>query len=388
MKKIIVLGSSGSIGTQTLDIAANMKDSISIAGLSVHSNIELLKKQIIKFKPTAVCVGELFGAQKLQAWLKEKNLKTKVFFGHEGLNKLVAIYEADTVVVAIVGAAGLDCTIKAIKAKKNIAVANKETLVVAGREIMKLAVKNKVSVLPVDSEHSAIFQCLNCGKKSEVKRILLTASGGPFYKYNKDFSKITVEDALAHPTWKMGKKITIDSATLMNKGLEAIEASVLFDVPIDKIEIVIHPQSIVHSMVEFADGSVIAQLSNPDMRLPIQYALTYPDRKKTEVKALDLAQTGKLEFLKPNFKKFPCLNIAYKAAKKGLTYPAALNGANEEAVAAFLDKKIKFTDIAKIVEKTVNAHKPAKKVSIDACIAANAWARVYSRNLIHKGKNK
>jgi len=386
MKKIVVLGSSGSIGLQTLDIASKMRDAVSVTGLAVHSNIEILKRQIKKFKPKAVCVVEADACDRFKKWVKDNKVKIKVYSGRNGLNILTSMREVDTVVCAIVGAAGLEPLIKAINSGKDVAIANKEALVVAGKEIMRLAAKKKAAVLPVDSEHSAIFQCMRCGKKSEVKKVLLTASGGPFYKRNKDFSKITVEEALAHPTWKMGKKITVDSATLMNKGLEAIEASVLFDIPIDKIEIVIHPQSIVHSMVEFEDGSVMAQMSNPDMRLPIQYALTYPDRKRSDVLPLNLYKTGKLEFLKPDFKKFPCLELAYGAAKKGKTFPAVLNGANEEAVSAFLNKKIKFTDIALIVKKTLAAFKAGKKSDMDSCIAADSWARVHARNLINKGK--
>jgi 1-deoxy-D-xylulose-5-phosphate reductoisomerase len=253
---------------------------------------------------------------------------------------------------------------------------------------MRLASKKKVAVLPVDSEHSAIFQCCAGEKKSQIKKIILTASGGPFYKYDKDFNDITVEQALDHPTWKMGKKITVDSATLMNKGLEAIEASVLFDIPIEKIEIVIHPQSIVHSMVEYVDGSVIAQLSNPDMKLPIQYALTYPERTKGNIKPLNLAKAGKLEFCAPDFKKFPCPGLAYSAAKKGGTLPAVMSAANEVSVGAFINKDIKFTDIAKIVAKTMKAHKVKKTQKTDDYVEADAWARIYAKALINKIKEK
>jgi 1-deoxy-D-xylulose-5-phosphate reductoisomerase len=292
--------------------------------------------------------------------------------------------KVDIVLAAVVGSVGLKSIIAAIKAKKNVALANKESLVMAGDYIMKLAAKNNVSVLPVDSEHSAIFQCCAGEKKNQIKKIILTASGGPFYKYNGDFSKITVEHALAHPTWKMGKKITIDSATLMNKGLEAIEASILFGVPIDKIEIVIHPQSIVHSMVEYVDGSVITQLSNPDMKLPIQYALTYPERLKSNIKFLSLTDIGRLEFYKPDFDKFPCLKLAYLAAKKGGALPTVMNASNEIAVKNFLDKKIKFTDIAKIVDKTMKAHKVSNNMLVEDFFEADSWARVYAHNLIEK----
>jgi 1-deoxy-D-xylulose-5-phosphate reductoisomerase len=388
MKKIVILGSSGSIGTQTLDLVSKMKNTISVEGLSVYQNVETLKKQISRFKPKAVSVQDPSDAENLKKWLAAKNINVEVYSGHSGLRRLVEMPRIDMIISAVVGAAGLKPVVKAIECKKNIAMANKEALVMAGNEIMRLAAKNKVSVLPVDSEHSAIFQCCAGEKKSQIKKIILTASGGPFYKYDKDFSKITVEQALDHPTWKMGKKITVDSATLMNKGLEAIEASVLFGIPIEKIEIVIHPQSIIHSMVEYVDGSVIAQLSNPDMKLPIQYALTYPERIKGNIKPLDLSKAGKLEFYEPDFKKFPCLTLAYNAAKKGGTMPAVMSAANEAAVAAFLNKDIKFTDIAGIVAKTMKAHKVKKTHKIDDYVEADAWAKIYSKSLINKNKER
>lgn len=382
MKKIIILGSSGSIGTQTLDIVSKMKDTVKVEGLSVNTNIKLLKEQIKKFKPKAVCVNDPVDAENLKKWCIKNKLKVEVLNGHSGLKKLVVMPGVNMVIAAIVGAAGLKPIIKAIEAGKSIAIANKEALVMAGSEIMKLAEKKKVPVLPIDSEHSAIFQCCAGEKKSQIKKIWLTASGGPFYNYKEDFSKITVEQALDHPTWKMGKKITVDSATLMNKGLEAIEASVLFGIPVSKIEIVIHPQSIVHSMVEYIDGSVIAQLSNPDMRLPIQYALTYPERLNCDIQPLNLAKAGKLEFCEPDFEKFPCLKLAYSAAETGYTMPAVMNASNETAVDAFLNKKIKFTDIADIVSKTMKAHKVNKKSGIDESVEADAWARIYAKKLI------
>ncbi|MCA6079657.1 MAG: 1-deoxy-D-xylulose-5-phosphate reductoisomerase [Endomicrobium sp.] len=384
MKRITVLGSSGSIGRQTLNIVSKMKDNIFIEGLAIGSNVKILKSQIRKFKPAAVSVNNSSDAQNLRKWCVSNNIKTGVYSGNTGLEKLVTMPKADMILIAVVGTIGLKPTIAAIRAKKDIAVANKETLVMAGSYIMKLAAENGVLVLPVDSEHSAIFQCCAGEKKSQIKRIILTASGGPFYKYDKDFSKITAEQALDHPTWKMGKKITIDSATLMNKGLEAIEASVLFGIPIDKVEIAIHPQSVVHSMVEYIDGSVIAQLSNPDMKLPIQYALTYPERLPSNIKPLNLVEINKLEFYKPDFNKFPCLKLAYYTAKKGRTMPAVMNAANEAAVAAFLNKEIKFTDIAKIVEKTVKAHKISENTSLDNFIEADLWSRQYAEKLINE----
>jgi 1-deoxy-D-xylulose-5-phosphate reductoisomerase len=384
MKRITVLGSSGSIGKQALNIISKMKEIFCVEGLAVESNIKILKSQIKKFKPTAVSVNSFAAAQNLKKWCISNNIKIGVYKGNTGLEKLTTMPKVDMVLAAIVGAAGLKSIVAAIKAKKNIAVANKEAIVMAGSYIMKLAAENGVSLLPVDSEHSAIFQCCSDEKKLQVKRIILTASGGPFYKYDKDFSKITVEQALDHPTWKMGRKITVDSATLMNKGLEAIEASILFGVSIDKVEIIIHPQSVVHSMVEYVDGSVIAQLSNPDMKLPIQYALTYPERLPSNIKPLNLIEINKLEFYNPDFNKFPCLNFAYYAARKGYTAPAVMNAANETAVAAFLSKEIKFTDIAKIVGRTVKAHKISKSTSLDAFIEADCWARHYAEKLINE----
>ncbi|MDR2616334.1 MAG: 1-deoxy-D-xylulose-5-phosphate reductoisomerase [Endomicrobium sp.] len=385
MKRITILGSSGSIGTQTLDAISLMKGMVKVDGLAVGKNIKLLKQQIKKFKPKAVSVSSVLEVVKLKKWSKTNNINVKVYSGREGLIKLATMSSISLVVAAVVGAAGLDSTIAAIRAKKDIAIANKETLVMAGDYIMKLASKLNVKVLPVDSEHSAIFQCCNVGKKSQIKKIILTASGGPFYKYVGDLSKITVSQALNHPTWKMGKKISVDSATLMNKGLEAIEASVLFGIPIEKVEIVIHPQSIVHSMVEYLDGSVIAQLSNPDMTLPIQYALTYPERICSKIKSLNLCEIGKLEFYEPDFNKFPCLSLAYFSAKKGYTMPAVMNAANEVCVDAFLSGNIKFTDIAKIVKKAILSHKILKNKSVDTFIKADAWSRDYVSNLIKKG---
>lgn len=384
MKKLSILGSTGSIGIQALDLISKTKNEFKVLGLAAGSNTELLKKQIAVFKPVVVSVFEKENAEKIQKWCKDKKYKTKVLSGKEGLIKIATIKDADMVLSAVVGAVGLEPLLAAIDSGKNVAIANKEALVMAGSLIMKRAKEKNVAVLPVDSEHSAIFQCIGKENKKSIKRILLTASGGPFYKSNKNFSDITVEDALAHPTWKMGRKITIDSATLMNKGLEAIEASVLFDVPIDKIDILIHPQSIVHSMVEFTDGCVMAQLSNPDMTLPIQYALSYPDRKNCYIKRLDLAQAAKLEFFNPDFKKFKCLGIAYKCAKIGGTMLAVMSAANEVAVRYFLDGKIKFNMIPEIVEKVIKQHKVIKTQNINKFVEADQWARVAAEDAIRK----
>ena len=386
MKNISILGSTGSIGVQTLEFIAKAKKEFKVCGLSAGSNIELLKEQISKFKPLTVSLDSEKNAELLKKWCISKKYKTKIYFGKEGLNRVATIKSVDMVLSSVVGAIGLEPLLCAIKAKKNIAIANKEALVMAGSLIMQTAKENGVSVLPVDSEHSAIFQCIGKENKKSIKRILLTASGGPFYKSKKDFKDITVKDALAHPTWKMGKKITIDSATLMNKGLEAIEASVLFDIPIDKIDILIHPQSVVHSMVEFNDGCVMAQLSNPDMTLPIQYALSYPNRKNCYIKRLDLAEVSKLEFFNPNFKKFKCLQIAYNCAKIGGTMPAVMSAVNEVAVKYFLAQKIGFDMIPKIIETVVKQHKVIKSKNISKYIESDLWARqqaeIVIKNLI------
>ena len=384
MKKIAILGSSGSIGVQTLNFIAKTKNEFKVCGLSVNSNIELLQKQIKQFKPSVVSVGNQQDAKKVELWCKKNQYNTKVYFGIDGLNKVATIKEVDVVLFSVVGSIGLEPLLKAIESGKNIAIANKESLVMAGSLIMRKAKEKNVKILPVDSEHSAIFQCIGEEKKESIKKIILTASGGPFYKSNKKLSTITVKDALAHPTWIMGKKITIDSATLMNKGLEAIEASVLFGIPIEKIEIVIHPQSIVHSMVEFNDGCVMAQLSNPDMTLPIQYALSYPKRRKCFIKPLDLIKTQKLEFYKPDFKKFECLKIAYDCAKVGWTMPAVMNASNEIAVKYFLDNKISFSDIASIVKIMTSKHKIIKTNNIQKYIEVDNDIRQQTVNLIEE----
>ncbi len=384
MKNISILGSTGSIGTQALDFIAKTKNEFKVCGLAAGTNIELVKKQIVKFKPSMVSVSNKEDSEIIQKWCNNKKYKTKVFFGKEGLIKIATIKEVETVLSSVVGAVGLEPLLAAIDSGKNVALANKESLVMAGSIIMERAKEKNVAILPVDSEHSAIFQCIGKENKKSIKRLLITASGGPFYKSNKNFSDITVEDALAHPTWKMGRKITIDSATLMNKGLEAIEASVLFGVPMDKIDILIHPQSIVHSMVEFNDGCVMAQLSNPDMTLPIQYALSYPDRKNCYIKRLDLAQVAKLEFFYPDFKKFQCLNIAYNCAKIGGTMPAVMSAANEVAVRYFLDGKIKFNMIPKIVETVIKKHKAVKTKDINKIVEADKRARIAAESAILK----
>jgi 1-deoxy-D-xylulose-5-phosphate reductoisomerase len=388
MKNIIVLGSSGSVGLQTLDIAYAMRDSINVIGLSCASKIETLKNQIEKFKPRAVCINGAENRQALVKWIGQNNYKTEVLEGQEGLEELVSLDGADMIVCAVVGSAGFRPLLKAIKLGKHIALANKEALVMGGTAIMELAQKYNATIIPVDSEHSAIFQCLHGQQKRCVNKLLLTASGGPFYKYDGDFSAITPAQALAHPTWKMGPKITVDSATLMNKGLELIEASLLFDIVPTDIEIVIHPQSIVHSMVEFVDSCVLAQLSNADMTLPIQYALTYPDRLKSTVKRLKLPDIKTLEFFKPDFVKFPCLNLAIQCVNYGGVMPTVMSAADESAVYAFLKGQVLFTDIVKIIEETVDSYSRSNRIDIENMQAAYIWALDFAQKAAIKRSKK
>ena len=373
MKKIVILGSSGSIGTQALSVIRKLENKAVVYGLSCNTNIELLKKQILEFKPLVASIWQENSAIILQKWCDEKNIRTKIYFGQEGLVKLATLKTANTVLCAIVGAAGLVPLIEAIKCGKTIALANKEALVIAGDIVYAEAKKSGAKIIPVDSEHSAIFQCLNSDVNS-ANRIILTASGGPFYK-NKNHNNISVKQALAHPTWKMGEKITIDSATLMNKGLEVIEAHFLFNMPYDKIEIVIHPQSVVHSLVEFVDGSTLAQMSEPDMRIAIQYAITFPQRYKSCAKPLNLKSSRVFEFVPPNFKLFPCFLLAINAGRIGGLMPAVLNASNEAAVELFLKNKIKFTDIAKIVAKALKGFKNKKNPTLNDIIFTDAVVR-------------
>src|SRR3989338_10730272 len=346
MKKLSILGSTGSIGTQTLDIVKNNPKEFKITGLTTNKNIELLKKQIIEFKPDAVAVMDKEKADELK-----KKVDVNVYSGIEGIIKIAKLNNADSVVNSLVGSIGVLPTIEAIKSKKNIALANKETLVTAGSIVMDEIKKNGVKLMPIDSEHSAIFQCLNGEKIEDVGKITITASGGPFRTFSKEqMEKATVKDALKHPTWAMGNKITIDSATLMNKGFEVIETHWLYGIGYEKIEVVVHPQSIIHSLVEFKDTSVIAQLGFPNMKIPIQYALSHPKRFFNSSKTLDLAKIKSLEFREPDFEIFPCLKYVYEAGKIGGTLPAVMNAANETAVNTFLDNQIKFLDIARLIK--------------------------------------
>ncbi len=375
MKRISVLGSTGSIGRNTLKIAEKFPDRFTIVSLAAKTNVELLATQIRSFSPVLAAVVDKEHAEKLKRLLP-KNSRVEILYGPEGCAEAAAIQEADTVVTAVVGAAGLMPTLKAIEAGKNIALANKETLVMAGELVMKKAEEAGVAILPVDSEHSAIFQCLSGQRKEDFHTILLTASGGPFFNLPKsEFDRVTLEDALNHPTWQMGPKITIDSATLMNKGLELIEAKWLFDVSPDRIRVVVHPQSIVHSMVAYKDGSIIAQMSIPDMRGAIAYALSYPERLNIGLSIPDFSGLNGLTFADPDLEKFPCLSLAMKACRIGGTMPAVLNAANEIAVENLLRKKIKFVQIPRIVEKVVDSHQPAFAPGLDEILAADMWAR-------------
>jgi 1-deoxy-D-xylulose-5-phosphate reductoisomerase len=364
VKRLAILGSTGSIGQQTLDIVSALAGQFQIIGLAAGKNLTLLAKQIDEFKPTFIYHGE------------GKLPRTSAQFQLLPMEDIASHPEVDIVVIATSGKAGLAPVLAAIRAGKRVALANKEPLVMAGKIIMSDAKRHGAQILPIDSEHSAIWQCLR-GETQSPRRLILTASGGPFLHYQKaKLSKVTPAQALEHPSWQMGKKVTIDSATLMNKGLEVIEAHWLFDVPIGKIKVLIHPQSIIHSMVEFTDGSIKAQLSYPDMRLPIQYALSYPDRQPNpNLPGLDWHQIKELTFDEPDFDNFPCLKLAIEAGKKGGTYPAVLCATDEVAVDLFLSRRIKFTDIARLVEQSLANHRAVMHPSLEEIIAADEWAR-------------
>lgn len=381
LKYIAILGSTGSIGTQTLDVIKKHSDKLVAEVITANNNAELLIKQAKEFKPNAVVIGN--DAKYKQVKDALQNYDTKVYSGADALQQIVQMGTVDTVVTAMVGYAGLKPTIEAIKAKKNIALANKETLVVAGELIQKLCEENNVSLIPIDSEHSAIFQCLVGEPSSSVEKIILTASGGPFRNKTIDeLQQVTLAQALKHPNWSMGAKITIDSATMMNKGLEVIEAKWLFGVENKQIEIVVHPQSIIHSMVQFADGSVKSQMGLPDMKLPIQYTLSFPDRWKSDFERLDFSNYPQLTFEKPDFEKFQCLKLAYNALDKGGNAPAIINAANEIAVDAFLKEKIKFLDIAKLIEKATNNINFINKPTYQDYVDTDMETRKFTQSLI------
>jgi len=377
VKNVVVLGSTGSIGRNTLEVLSNFEERFSVFGLSTNTNVKLLEEQIKQFRPRMAVITDEESFQQFP-----RNYDTEVLSGIDGLKELCSHPKVNLVINALVGSVGLLPSLKALESGKNLAIANKESLVMAGELLIGKAQKKGAEILPIDSEHSAIQQCLLSGKKEEVKRLILTASGGPFLRKSKEeLKEITVEEALSHPTWEMGKKITIDSATLMNKGLEVIEAHWLFGIPPDRIKVLIHPQSIVHSMVEFVDGSVIAQMSLPDMKLPIQYALFYPQRVFSNNTSLDLTKTGHLTFLEPDTEKFPCLHLAYQALEMGGTAPAVLNAANEVAVGAFLACRIGFPDIEKIVQKALKQHQVKLYPDLDDILNADKWAGQTAKKL-------
>jgi len=372
-KRISILGSTGSIGCQTLEVVDMFSDKFEVVGLAAGSNLRRLAEQVHKYKPRQVSIGRAEDLQVFRSMVPEGILLT---VGVEGMTEVAIQEDVDIVVTSVTGTLGLLPTVAAIKAGKDIALANKETLVAAGELVMSLVQENRVKILPVDSEHSAIFQCLNGENRLEVGKLILTASGGPFKnKTREELLAVGVEDALNHPNWSMGRKITVDSATMMNKGLEVIEARWLFNVDFDSIEVLIHPQSIVHSMVEFKDGSVIAQMGVPDMRIPIQYALSYPKRWANDFPKLNLLEVQELTFEKPRTEVFPSLILAFEAGRQGGTMPAVMNAANEVAVSLFLDGRIRFTDIPTIVEKVMANHDCKNNPGLAEILETDCWAR-------------
>ena len=379
-KKVIILGSTGSIGTNAIEVIGKNSRDFQIVGITARKNVKLLAEQAKKIKPKYIGIAD---KKNIETFLKNYEEEDYLLFsGENGLKEIIEECEADLVINGLVGAVGLIPTLKALERKIPVALANKETMVIGGEMVSELAKRNKTEIFPVDSEHSAIWQCLIGESIRDIKRIILTASGGPFFK--KDFEEldcVTVEEALNHPNWKMGKKITVDSATMMNKGFEVIEARWLFGIPAEKIEIIIHPQSIIHSMVEFMDGSVKAQMGFPDMRIPIQYALTFPKRKNSHWNRLDFDKINELTFLSPDLKKFPCISLAYKSLEMGGTIPAVLNAANETAVELFLKNRIRFTYIPVAIEKAINEHKIVKNPALRDLLESDRWARNYVKEI-------
>lgn len=378
MKAITLLGSTGSIGTQTLDIVAQYPDQFRIVGMAAGRNIELLAQQIRQFRPEIVAIADPNQLPDLKAAIADLDRQPQLLAGEAGVVEVAAYGDAESVVTGIVGCAGLLPTIAAIKAGKDIALANKETLIAGGPVVLPLVEKHGVKLLPADSEHSAIFQCLQGVPEDGLRRIILTASGGAFRDWPVEkLPEVTVADALKHPNWSMGRKITVDSATLMNKGLEVIEAHYLFGVDYDHIDIVIHPQSIIHSLIELQDTSVLAQLGWPDMRLPLLYALSWPERVATDWEQLDLVKSGDLTFREPNHQKYPCMQLAYEVGRMGGSMPAVMNAANEQAVALFLDEKISFLDIPKVIETACDRFRAqnTSQPTLEDILAADQWAR-------------
>jgi len=384
MKRIAILGSTGSIGQNTLEVVRNFPGEFSAIGLSTNSNIELLYKQIKEFRPSFVCVADDTAAIKLRPELKSRGIR--LFSGKSGLEDMVQDGRIDKVVLAVSGSSALMPLLKAIDSGKDIAFANKEAFVIAGPIIMKRAKAKKIEIIPIDSEQSAIWQCLKNEDKNKIRNIYLTASGGPFRETDqKDLKNISVGDALRHPRWKMGPKISVDSANLMNKGLEVLEAMYLFNVEPERIKVIIHPQSIIHSMVEFEDGVIMAQLSVTDMRIPIQYALTYPERFSTKLAPMDFFSVNRLDFQEPDFKKFPCLGLAYRAAQDKGTMPAVLNASNEVSVDGFLKNRLKFISIPKVIEKVLGKHRNITNPGLGDILEADSWARIEANKIIGKG---
>ncbi|MBE6086742.1 MAG: 1-deoxy-D-xylulose-5-phosphate reductoisomerase [Clostridium beijerinckii] len=380
MKNISILGATGSIGSQTLDVIRKSNGELKLIGVTANTSVKKVIEIIEEFKPSYVGMMDAVSAHEIKKYCEEHNKKIKVLEGIEGLDKIASLDEIDMVVTSVVGMIGLEPTMKAIEAKKDIALANKETLVVAGEIVMKAAKENNVKIFPVDSEHSAIFQCLRGNDINTLRKIILTASGGPFRgRTLESLEDIKVEDALKHPKWNMGRKISIDSATLMNKGLEVIEAHWLFNCDYDNIQVVVHPQSIVHSMVEYNDGSIVAQLGAQDMRLPIQYALLYENREKRIADTIDFYEISQLTFEKPDIDTFKALNLAFKAGKAGGLMPTILNGANEAAVELFLDRKIKFLQIADIIERCMEVFKTQanKELTLENIIELDKEVKEY-----------
>ena len=382
MKTIIILGSTGSIGTNTLDIVQRFPSEFRVAGLTAGNNIDKLEEQIRAFAPRVVAVSQEASAATLRQ--RCAGLPVEILSGEAGIAQVASLPEAELVISAIVGAAGLVPTLTAIRSGKHIALANKEPMVMAGKLMQEEAHKHGVRIFPVDSEHSAIFQSLEGHRLEDVRRLILTASGGALWTMAKDeLQHVTPERALKHPNWKMGSKITIDSATLMNKGLEVVEARWLFDIPESRIEVMVHRESIIHSLVEYEDRSMIAQLGLPDMRTPISYAMRYPERLPLDLPSLDLTEIGTLSFCKPDHDRFPCLNLGYESLRTGGTMPATMNAANEIAVDAFLNGGIRFTEIAEVIRQTMDAHTPKPVSSLEDALEADRWAREKAESLVH-----
>ena len=380
MKKVVLLGSTGSIGTSTCKVVEDLPNDLELIGLAAGRNVNLLREQVAQFNPQMVSVTDPAAAKE---FVNEFNGTPNVQCGDEGLLALATLREADIVLIAIVGTAGLQPALAAIRAGKDIAVASKEILVMAGETVMAEARKHGVKVLAVDSEHSAIFQCLDGKPADSIRQIWLTASGGPFREKPADeFADITVEQALKHPSWEMGRKITIDSSTLFNKGLEMIEARWLFDIEMPRVKVVVHPQSVIHSMVEFVDGSMLAQLSTPDMCLPIQYALTYPARAASDRVQTSLAEIGRLDFEEPDVERFPALDLARRAGEEGGTLPAVLNAANEVAVEAFCERQLSYMGVTESVAAVMAAHEIVAQPSLEEILEADSWARNATQNVI------